>query len=177
LASQVPESPSLPQLCERCLWVACPEPPTFSESSIPRPTLGCYGSPSFLSMYFQCKAKSVPLSLKIIKQANPPPPFQTARGCGECDVLGQASSVSRPADLVLWSSGLALTSCIMSQTGHHCLCVSDTVAHCGVCGGCHCLRVPLKGTPSSRHQRNNVYKGPVANPIHLNWFVPPQGAQ
>ena len=31
------------------------------------------------------------------------------------------------ADPVLWSGGLAPTSCMMSQTVHHCLCIS----HCG----------------------------------------------
>ena len=29
----------------------------------------------------------------------------------------------------------------MSQTVHRCPCVFDTVARCGTCGGCHCLRV------------------------------------
>ena len=72
---------------------------------------------------------------------SPPPPlhhplYVFPRGCGEWDVLWQASPVSRPADLVLWSSGSALTSCIMSWTVHHCPCVSDTVAHCGTCSGC-----------------------------------------
>ena len=38
----------------------------------------------------------------------------------------QASPVSRPADLVLWSGGSAPTSCIMSWTVHRCPCVSDT---------------------------------------------------
>ena len=41
--------------------------------------------------------------------------------------------VSRPADLVQWSSGSALTLCIMSQTVHHSLCASDAVAQCGTC--------------------------------------------
>ena len=49
------------------------------------------------------------------------------------------SPVSIPADPVLWSSGSALTLCIMSWTVHHCPRVSDTVAHRGTCGGCHCL--------------------------------------
>ena len=66
---------------------------------------------------------------------------QRRRSCGECDVLRQASPVSGPADLVLWSGGSALTSCIMSRTVHRCPCVSDTVARCGTCAGCHCVRV------------------------------------
>ena len=53
--------------------------------------------------------------------------------CGGCDVLWQASPVSRPADLVLWSSGSALTSCIMSRTVHHCPWASDAVAQSGTC--------------------------------------------
>ena len=39
-----------------------------------------------------------------------------------CDVLWQASPVSRPADPVLWSGGSALTLCIMSRTVHRCPC-------------------------------------------------------
>ena len=77
------------------------------------------------------------------------------RGCGGCDVLWQASPVSRPADLVLWSSGSALTLCLMSRTVHHCACVSDTVAHCGTCGGCHCLRVSAD-TPLTALHRASV---------------------
>ena len=34
--------------------------------------------------------------------------------------------LSRPADLRLWSSGSAVTSCIMSPTVHHCPCVQDS---------------------------------------------------
>ena len=34
-----------------------------------------------------------------------------------------------------WSTGSALTSCIMSRTVHHCPCVSDTVARCGTFSG------------------------------------------
>ena len=33
---------------------------------------------------------------------------------------GKPHQVSRPADVVLWSGGSALTLCIMSQTVHHC---------------------------------------------------------
>ena len=55
----------------------------------------------------------------------------TVNRCGECDVLWQASPVSRPADLLLWSGGSAPTSCIMPRTVHHCPCVSDAVARCG----------------------------------------------
>ena len=74
---------------------------------------------------------------------SPPPPQKKieAPGCVECDLLGQALPVSKPGDQVLWSSGSALTSCIMSRTVHHCPCVSNTVAHCGTCSGCHCWRV------------------------------------
>ena len=61
-----------------------------------------------------------------------PPPLELR--C--CDVLRQALPVSKPAELVLWSSGSALTSCIMSRTVHHC----DTVTRCETCGGCRCLR-------------------------------------
>ena len=50
-----------------------------------------------------------------------------------CNVLWQASPVSRLADLVLWSSGSALTSCIMSRTVHHCPCASDAGAQCWTC--------------------------------------------
>ena len=79
----------------------------------------------------------------------PPPPSlslsgrlaRLARGCGECDVLWQASPASRPADLVLRSSGSAPTSCIMSRAVRRCPCVSDTVARCGTCSSCRCLRV------------------------------------
>ena len=66
---------------------------------------------------------------------------ETTFFCACSAVLWQASPVSRPADLVLWSGGSAPTSCIMSQTVHHCPCVSDTVARCGTCSGCHCSRV------------------------------------
>ena len=56
--------------------------------------------------------------------ACPPAPTHTYSGsCGECDVLWQASPVSRPAVLVLWSGGAAPTLCIMSRTVHHCPCV------------------------------------------------------
>ena len=66
-----------------------------------------------------------------------PPPLSALPGAaGECDVLWQASPVSRPADLVLWSSGTALASCIMSRTVHRRPRVSDAVAHCGTCSGC-----------------------------------------
>ena len=57
----------------------------------------------------------------------------TLGSCGGCDVLWQASPVSRPADLVQWSSGSALTLCIMSRTVHHSPCASDAVAQCGTC--------------------------------------------
>ena len=49
-----------------------------------------------------------------------PPPPHTPWSCSECDVLWQASPVSRPADLILWSDGLAPTSRILSRTVHHC---------------------------------------------------------
>ena len=63
--------------------------------------------------------------------------------------------MSIPADLVLWSSGSALTSCIMSRTVHHRLCASAAAARCGTCGDCHCLRVsadtPLTALRGARH--------------------------
>ena len=39
---------------------------------------------------------------------------------------GKPHQSQPPADLVLCSGGLALTSCIMSRTVHRCPCVSDT---------------------------------------------------
>ena len=62
------------------------------------------------------------------KRGTPPPqppsptPRPHTRSRGECDVLWQTSPVSIPADLFLWSSGSALTSCIMSRTVHRRLC-------------------------------------------------------
>ena len=86
-----------------------------------------------------------------------PLPYQVlhTRSCGECDVLWQTSPVSIPADLVLWSSGSALTSCIMSGTVHRRLCASAAAARCGTCSDCHCLRVsadtPLTALRGARH--------------------------
>ena len=72
-----------------------------------------------------------------------PLPYQVlhTRSRGECDVLWQTSPVSIPADLVLWSSGSALTSCIMSRIVHRRLCASAAAARCGTCSDRHCLRV------------------------------------
>ena len=75
--------------------------------------------------------------------------------CGGCDVLWQASPVSRPADLVPWSSGSALTSCIMSRIVHLCLCRCGTVwdvQHR------HCLWVSL-GTPLTAKRRAHSAPG------------------
>ena len=86
-----------------------------------------------------------------------PLPYQVlhTRSRGECDVLWQTSPVSIPADLVLWSSGSALTSCIMSRTVHRRLCASAAAARCGTCSDCHCLRVstdtPLTALRGARH--------------------------
>ena len=59
------------------------------------------------------------------------------------------SPASRPADPVLWSRGSALTLCITSRTVHRRPCVSDTVARCGTCGGCHCVRVSADTPPTA----------------------------
>ena len=83
-----------------------------------------------------CLAPTQSLGTQLRRSTLRAPPI-----AGECDVLWHASPVSRPADPVLWSSGSALTSCLMSRTVHHCPCVSDTVARRGTCGGCHRLRV------------------------------------
>ena len=86
-----------------------------------------------------------------------PLPYQVrhTRSRSECDVLWQTSPVSIPADLVLWSSGSALTSCIMSRTVHRSLCASAAAARCGTCSNCHCLRVsadtPLTALCGARH--------------------------
>ena len=86
-----------------------------------------------------------------------PLPYQVlhTRSRGECDVLWQTSPVSIPADLVKWSSGSALTLCIMSRTVHRRLCASAAVARCGTCSDCHCLRVsadtPLTALRGARH--------------------------
>ena len=86
-----------------------------------------------------------------------PLPYQVlhTRSRGECDVLWQTSPVSIPADLVLWSSGSALTLCIMSRTVHRRLCASAAAARCGTCSACHCLRVsadtPLTALRGARH--------------------------
>ena len=86
-----------------------------------------------------------------------PLPYQVlhTRSRGECDVLWQTSPVAISADLVLWSSGSALTSCIMSRTVHRRLCASAAAARCGTCSDCHCLRVsadtPLTALRGARH--------------------------
>ena len=86
-----------------------------------------------------------------------PLPYQVlhTRSRGECDVLWQTSPVSIPADLVLWSSGSALTSCIMSRSVHCRLCASAAAARCGTCSDRHCLRVsadtPLTALRGARH--------------------------
>ena len=72
-----------------------------------------------------------------------PTGIEESTPCSECDVLWQASPVSTPANLVLWSSGSALTLCSMSRNMYHCPCVFDTVAHCGTCSGCHRVRMSV----------------------------------
>ena len=66
-----------------------------------------------------------------------PPPGTVVWSCGECDVLWQASLVSRPADPVLWSGASAPPSCIMSRTVHRRPC------------GCHCVRVSADAPPTA----------------------------
>ena len=86
-----------------------------------------------------------------------PLPYQVlhTRSRSECDVLWPTSPVSIPADLVLWSSGSALTSCIMSGTVHRRLCALAAAARCGTCSDCHCLQVsadtPLTALRGARH--------------------------
>ena len=86
-----------------------------------------------------------------------PLPYQVlhTRSRGECHVLRQTSPVSIPADLVLWSSGLALTLCIMSRTVHRRLCASAASTRCGTCSDRHCLQVsadtPLIALRGARH--------------------------
>ena len=43
----------------------------------------------------------------------------------------------------------------MSRTAHHCPCVSHTVAHCGSCGGCHCVQASAD-TPLTALRRASV---------------------
>ena len=68
---------------------------------------------------------------------------------------------SRPADLVLWSCGWALTLYIISRTVHHCPCASDTVAHCGTCSGCRCLRVSADTPQTALRRASGVCPPPI----------------
>ena len=72
-----------------------------------------------------------------------------------------------PQNLILWSGGSALTLCIMPRTVHHCTCVSDTVARCGTCSGCHCRRVPADTRLTAYHMAS----APLARTMDSHGYV------
>ena len=70
--------------------------------------------------------------------AAPPPPPQSLQGLQ-----------GPPPPKVTFPPALVPTLCVMSRTVHHRPCVSDTVALCGACGGCRCVRVSAEPPPTA----------------------------